>query len=92
VLENISGKNGWGQSDEEILVSASIDDFYKIFKEKKGIDLSAYIETCLQFGKFSNATVQQKAISENAIGALKKIGNENKLNELRVNKYGIKLS
>lgn len=92
VLENISGKNGWGRSDEEILASASEDDFYKIFKEKKGIDLNAYIETCLQFGKFSNATDQQKAISEKAINALKKIAAENKLNELRVAKYGIKIN
>ena len=49
-------------------------------------------QTKWEMGKTApNATDRQKVISENAIGALKKIGRENKLNELRVAKYGIEV-
>jgi hypothetical protein len=89
VLKSLSTKNGWGPSDIQILASATEDDFYRIFKEKHDEHLSAYIETSLQFGKFLNASDLDKQISARAIGALKRIGRESKLNELRVRKYGI---
>lgn len=92
VLEKISGQNGWNNSDVEILASANEDQYFQAFKSKKGKTLRAYIETCLQFGKFTNATDDLKTISIKATNALKKIGKENKLNELRVSNYGIKVN
>ena len=89
VLHSVAGKNGWGRSDEEILSSASEDDFYCVFKKQTGDHLRSYVDTCLQFGRFSNATEQQKEIAFKARKALTRIGQESKLNAIRVKKYGV---
>ncbi len=90
VLDKIAGKDGWGHDDEEILSSASPDDFYALFKSEKGPHLSSYVDTCLKFARIGNASEHMKKISENATIALQKIGKESVLNSLRVKKYGIK--
>ena len=91
VLSKIAGKDSWGQDDEDILSSASPEDYYALFKSEKGSHLSLYIDTCLNFGRFTNASEKQKKIAENATIALRKIGKESVLNAMRVKKYGIKL-
>ena len=90
VLDKIAGKDGWGHDDEEILSSASPDDFYALFKSERGPHLSSYVDTCLKFARIGNASERMKKISENATIALQKIGKESVLNSLRVKKYGIK--
>jgi hypothetical protein len=77
VLRNISGKSGWGGSDEEVLKAASEEDFYKIFKSQEGRHLSSFVKTCLQI----------PASSENARKALLKIAQESILNRIRVKRY-----
>ena len=52
VLQSIAGKNGWGRSDEEVLSTASEDDYYQVFKRQTGEHLGLYVDTCLQFGRF----------------------------------------
>lgn len=89
VLSKIAGKNGWGRSDEEVLATATAEDFYKIFKNTTGRDLGLYVDVCLRFGRFQNATEQQNSIATNAKNALIRIGAEGKINELRVKKLGI---
>ncbi len=91
VLAKIAGKDGWSRDDEEILSSASIEDYYTIFKTEQGPHLSIWIDTCLQFGRFSNPSEKLLKIAENATAALRRIGNESLLNSLRVRKYGIRL-
>lgn len=91
VLSKIAGKNSWGNNDEEILSGSTSDDYYKLFKTEKGPHISSFVDTCLQFGRFVNATEQQKKIAENASIALRKIGKESNLNSMRLRKYGIKL-
>jgi hypothetical protein len=91
VLASIAGKNGWGREDEEILSTASIDDFYTVFKTEQGSHLSSWVDACLQFGRFSNPSEKMLKIAETATAALRKIGGENMLNTLRVRKYGIQL-
>lgn len=82
VLAKIAGKDGWGHDDEDILSSASPDDFYALFKSEKGPHLSSYVDACLQFGRLGNASVQQRKIAESATIALRKIGKESTLNAL----------
>jgi len=89
VLGKIAGKNGWDHDDEEILASASPDEYYALFKGEKGPHLSSFVDTCLQFGRFGNTSEQQRKISENATIALKRIGKEGPLNAMRVRKFGI---
>lgn len=91
VLSAIAGKNGWGGDDEEILASASVDDYYRLFIGEKGEHLPQYVNTCLQFGRFGNASEKQKKIGKSATQALRKIANESAINRLRAKKFGITL-
>jgi len=91
VLHELVGKNGWGSEDEKILSETSPEEYYKFFKTESGENLSLYVDKVLQFGRFANSTDIQKQIAENATQALKKIASESKLNERRVQKYGIKI-
>ena len=90
VLDRIAGKNGWnGQSDEVILASTSVNDYYGLFKSEEGRHLSSFVTTCLKFGQFSNASDQQKEISNRATEALRKIASESEINKRRVKKFGV---
>lgn len=91
VLQKIADKDGWGGEDERVLVSATPDEYYELFKNEKGEHLSIYIDKCLQFGRFVNASETGKKISGNAQKALERIGKENRLNARRVSKFGIKV-
>ena len=90
VLDRIAGKNGWnGQSDEVILASTSVNDYYGLFKSEEGRHLSSFVTTCLKFGQFSNASDQQKEIANRATEALRKIASESEINKRRVKKFGV---
>jgi len=91
VLERISGTNGWGAEDERVLAKATFEEYYQVFKHEKGDHLSIYIDKCLQFGRFVNASETGKKIAENATKALKIIGKESRLNARRVSKFGVKI-
>lgn len=90
VLTGLVGKDGWGMADEEILSTTSPDEYYEYFKNQNTSDLPKYIKICLRFGQFGNATEKQKTIASNTVEALKRIGRENKLNEIRVRRFGVK--
>lgn len=90
VLEKLSDRDGWGQDDEHILSHTTPEEYYALFKSENGLQLSSYIDTCLKFGQFGNATEQQMQIAKNATIALKRIGRESTLNALRIATYGIK--
>lgn len=91
VLERISGKNGWSGEDERVLLQATPEEYYEVFKNEKGEHLSSYVDTCLQFGRFVNASENGKTIAANATKALENIGKENRLNARRVSKFGVKI-
>jgi hypothetical protein len=94
VLSNIIGRNGWTPQEEQVLAATSIDEYYDLFKSSsiKGENLSSHVNRCLQFGKYSNASDQQKKIASNAIEALKRIAGESDINRLRVKAYGVEIS
>jgi len=91
VLKRIAGKNGWNQKDEIVLSNTTEDEYYDLFKSEVGDHLSSYVHACLQFGKFGNASDQQKEISKRSTAALKRIASESELNKRRVKKYGIEI-
>jgi hypothetical protein len=92
VLERITGKNVWNQEDEIVLSNTSIDEYYEIFKSVKEKDLrTSFINTCLQFGRFLNASCQQTEITNRVIEVLKRIAKESKINKSRVRLYGIQV-
>ncbi|OIN05954.1 hypothetical protein BFS86_20020 [Shewanella algae] len=91
VLDRIAGKNGWNQSDEVVLANTSVDDYYNLFKTETGRHLSPFVTTCLKFGQFGNASVQQKEIASRATEALRRIASESEINRRRVKKFGVNL-
>lgn len=91
VLERITGRNGWNPSDEVVLASTSVDDYYNLFKTESGRHLSSFVTTCLKFGQFSNASDQQKEIANRATEALRRIAGESEINRRRVKKFGVSL-
>lgn len=91
VLDRIAGKNGWNQSDEVVLANTSVDDYYNLFKTETGRHLSSFVTTCLKFGQFGNASVQQKEIASRATEALRRIASESEINRRRVKKFGVNL-
>ena len=91
ILKSLVGKDGWGMADEEALASTSVDEYYSFFKKQDTKDLPKYISTCLRIGQFTNSSEKQQIIANNAKEALKRIGKENKLNEIRVRRFGISI-
>lgn len=91
VLSAIAGKNSWGGDDVDVLANASADDYYKLFKEEKGRHLGSWVNTCLKFGRFTNASEKDKQIEKNVTTALLKLAGESNINARRVAKFGIKI-
>lgn len=89
VVHRLANKDGWSQEDEQALVAATVDDYYKLFKSIDGDYLSKYVDSCLQFGRFANPSEQQKKIHDKAASALKRIAGESKTNKLRLARFGI---
>ncbi len=89
VVSQIADKNGWSKEDVQILSTATVEDYYNLFKSTEGSHLSKYINACIQFRNFSNTSKQETEIYKKAISALKIIGNESTINKLRVKKLGI---
>lgn len=85
-VQFMSRNNGWNVEHTEALKNATVDDLYDLFKEEHGDELSRIVNSCLQFEQWSdNKTI----IGQNARAALVRIGKENKLNSIRVKRYGI---
>lgn len=91
VLEAIAGKESWGGDDAEVLANAATDEYYNLFKGERGRHLGAWVNTCLKFGRFANASERDKQIAAKATEALRRIANESPLNALRVAKFGVKV-
>ena len=91
-VESMAGNNGWSKKDEDTLIAATANDFYKLFKEIEGENLSGCVKACLPFGRFASPTKpEHEKISGNTTAALKKIASESTLNWLRVKKFGIEV-
>ena len=89
VVRRVANKDSWSQEDEQALVAATVDDYYKLFKSIDGDYLSKYVSSCLQFGRFANPSDQQKKIHDKAASALKRIAGESDINKLRLERFGI---
>jgi hypothetical protein len=92
VLSRIAITNGWNPDDVTILATTTPEEYYLLFKKLRGDILSSYIKKCLSFATHSNADPDSIKIKENVDAALTRIGSENKMNLLRVRKYGIHLN
>jgi len=91
ILHSMANNNGWAGNDIATLSTLSVDEYYKIFKQSRGIDLRKILDACLQFDRIGNATEQMKEISNRAKDALKRIGLESPINARRVRRYGVEV-
>ena len=89
LLVEIGKRRSWYPQDVGFLSGLSADDFYKIFKSRRGDDLRRAIYTALMFRDGANAS--EKAISKAAEDALRTIGKESSINARRVARYGIRV-
>jgi len=89
VLEVISGASGWSREDADILATASVKDYYELFKSEKGLHIGKWVNTCLNFGRLAIPSEQDKRIERKATEALKQIAGESKINALRIRPFGI---
>ena len=86
VLFEISKRNGWNPEDITLLTTLTEDDFYKMFKSLRGIELRLTVRRALEFGKQSMAAgdADYKKIGDNALAALKRLGAESEINAERI--------
>jgi hypothetical protein len=92
ILMRISERDGWNPEDTAFLKKMTANDFYKLFKAHKGIDLRKLIRAALGFGKISPPEDDYKHIAKIAAEGLALIGQESNINRLRVGtKFGIKV-
>src|SRR5262249_5483664 len=74
------------------LAQVPIDDYYRMFKSKKGDELTTLVLSGLEFRRISNATDDMREVVRRTEEGLKKIASESKLNAARVGKFGVKIS
>jgi hypothetical protein len=87
ILLKIDRDSGWNPEDEAFLSSLSDDDYYAMLKTARGDELRSVVKAGLMFGEFQDARPNQRAIASKVKAALKRIGEENPLNALRVRPY-----
>ena len=91
ILERLSGNSSWNSSDEVVLASTPVDEYFNLFKNENGRHLSSFVTTCLKFGQFVSSSDQQKEIANRATEALRRIASESEINKRRVKKFGVNL-
>jgi len=84
ILFRMAKDQVWSSEDLTLLSKLSPDDLYVLFKEYEGGDLVSIVRSGLSFRNFSNADEMMKHIYKNAEQALVRIGQESKINKIRV--------
>jgi len=89
VLKRIGIEKAWDPEDVTFLASLTADDFFKIFKARRGDELRRVIYGAFMFRNISNADAEMKTVTKNAEEGMRKIGKESAINARRVKQYGI---
>lgn len=87
-LAHIAQEQGWSAMQEEVLASATPDEFYSLFKSVTQKTLHSYIKAALRF-QWDDANDRHLVITKNAKKALRRIGSESLINKIRIKRYGI---
>jgi hypothetical protein len=89
-LQTVAERDGWSQDEVQVLAEGSEEQYYQLFKRTRGDELHKIIQCCLRFETIS-LDENMKEIGKRAKASLFRIGNESRLNALRVKKYGINI-
>lgn len=84
-VQHIAEHGSWSRVHLEALKAASKNDYYDLFKQDHGQNLSKIVGSCLQFESWE----EHKTIGQEARAALIHIGKENQLNAIRVRRHKI---
>jgi hypothetical protein len=66
-----------------------VAEYYRIFKEATGENLSRALDAGLQFDRIVNSTDEMKEVTRRTKEALRQLGSESRLNAYRVRRFGI---
>jgi hypothetical protein len=88
ILLSMATTRGWTAEDMTLLSTLPVQAYRDIFKGAEGSNLHLIIDACLQFDRIEDATEPMKDVSRRAKEALRIIGQESRINAVRVMKYG----
>lgn len=91
ILLRIADNHSWSPQDITTLSTLPVDEYWKMFKATKGLDLRKLINACLMFDSMVGATPDHQELPKRAKEALKRIGQESPINARRVRAYGVVL-
>ena len=92
ILARIAETNSWNSEDITLLASLAVSEYYELFMSQRGHDLRKTLKASLQFDSIENATPEMREILSKAKDALRQIGQQSKINALRVKSYGVSIS
>jgi len=84
----IAKQHGWSQEQILAVEQATEDDFYNLFLQNQGDQLTTVVRACLQFQTIGG----RQHLAEKPRAALERLGRQSKLNELRVRKFGLTIN
>jgi len=87
VLSFLVGQSGWSDHHFKILVSATAEDYYDVFKKTISTHRHSLIATALKFGNYANGSDEMNNIALKAKVALDRISRESRINKIRVSRY-----
>jgi hypothetical protein len=76
ILAHIGLRKSWNPEDVDYLASLDSDQFYEIFKARRGYDLRVVLYGALMFQNMAGATDKMKKVTEHAETALRKVAQE----------------
>lgn len=89
ILQRLSSQRGHSEKDLRVLNSTTAEEYYSLFKNPEGHNLTNQIRACLDIGRANARPDKPSALYQNVCIALKKIASKNKINELRVKRFNI---
>lgn len=87
-IQLLLGRNGWSQTDIDVLAAATDKDFLAFFRgAATGPNLTGYVRTVLQFGTVGDTTGVYHRIAVAASLALRTLAAESAVNAMRVGNF-----
>lgn len=83
----IDRENGWNPQDTEFLASLSETDYLQLFRSLQGGELRSVLHAALRFNRMAGGDPAYNVIGSKAVAALRSLGEESRLNAMRVRPY-----
>lgn len=84
-VKAVAKNHGWSKEQIQVIEQATVDDYYNLFMENRGDDLTLIIQSSLWF----ETVAGRQYLAKNPRAALERIGKLSPLNALRVRRFGV---